>query len=104
MNMKKYLLILVLPLIAATESVQIIINSKFETLSYEKLMLYAQAEARHQQKMEELFDDYKDKAYNCYNKGDYYGFIYYSNYALKTGWYNNEMYYNRGFAYESLHE
>ncbi|MDY3968295.1 MAG: hypothetical protein SO028_07940 [Prevotella sp.] len=67
-------------------------------------MLHAQAEAYRQQERKERFDEYQDRAYNCYNRGDYNGFIYYSDYALKTGWYNSKLYYDRGAAYERLHE
>ena len=39
-----------------------------------------------------------------YNKGDYNGFIFYSDYALNTGWYNSKLYYDRGTAFERLHD
>lgn len=91
-------------IMAATGSAQLVINSQFKPLSYEELMLQAQAEAYRQQKMKERFEEYQDRAYNCYNRGDYNGFIYYSDYALKTGWYNSKLYYDRGAAYERLHE
>lgn len=49
------------------------------------------------------FNQYKDKAYECLNKRDFEGFIYYSDFALKTGYYNAKLYYYRGYAYEKLH-
>lgn len=91
-------------LFATTGSAQLVINSQFKPLSYEELMLHAQAEAYRQQERKERFDEYQDRAYNCYNRGDYNGFIYYSDYALKTGWYNSKLYYDRGAAYKRLHE
>lgn len=72
-------------LFATTGSAQLVINSQFKPLSYEELMSHAQAEAYRQQERKERFDEYQDRAYNCYNRGDYNGFIYYSDYALKTG-------------------
>lgn len=104
MNMKKFLIILVLTLVATTGTAQLVINSQFKPLSYEELMLHAQSEAYRQQEKKEHFDKYQERAYGCYSWGDYKGFIYYSDYALKTGWYNSKLYYDRGVAFEHLHE
>ena len=103
-GMKRYLTILALAFIPTMVLAQIVVNSTFKPLSYEELIISAQAEAYRQQKMQERFDEYQDRAYNCYNKGDYNGFIYYSDYALKTGWYNSKRYYDRGAVFERLHE
>lgn len=70
----------------------------------EELMIAAKAEAMEQERLQELFEQYKDQAYECYNRGDYAGFITYSNYALGTGWYNNKMYNDRGQVFERYHE
>lgn len=102
--MKKYLIILALTLVATTGTAQLVVNSKFKPLSYDELMLHAQAEAYRQQEEKERFEEYQDRAYECYNQADYKGFIFYSDYALKTGWYNSQLYYDRGSAYERLHE
>lgn len=102
--MKKFLIILALTLVATTGTAQLVINSQFKPLSYEELMLHAQAEAYRQQEMKERFGKYQDRAYDFYSRGDYRGFIYYSDYALKTGWYNSKLYYDRGVAFERLHE
>lgn len=32
------------------------------------------------------------------------GFIHYSSLALKTGWYNSDLYYKRGIAFEQLND
>ena len=82
---------LALTLVATTGTAQLVINSQFKPLSYEELMLHAQAEAYRQQEMKERFDKYQDRAYDFYSRGDYKGFIYYSDYALKTGWYNSKL-------------
>ena len=74
-NMIKFLLMVAFGIMAATGSAQLVINSQFKPLSYEELMLQAQAEAYRQQKMKERFEEYQDRAYNCYNRGDYNGFI-----------------------------
>ena len=63
--MKKYLIMLAFGLFATTGSAQLVINSQFKPLSYEELMLHAQAEAYRQQERKERFDEYQDRAYNC---------------------------------------
>ena len=75
MNMKKFLIMLALTLVATTGTAQLVINSQFKPLSYEELMLHAQAEAYRQQEMKERFDKYQDRAYDFYSRGDYKGFI-----------------------------
>ena len=47
---------LALTLVATTGTAQLVINSQFKPLSYEELMLHAQAEAYRQQEMKERFD------------------------------------------------
>lgn len=82
----------------------IVINSKFRPLSYEQLEMHAQAEYARQMQNKEGFEYYKAEAYKRLQVLDYEGFIYYSDYALKYGWYNDKMYYDRGQAYEKLHK
>ena len=86
------------------QNINYTINSTFQPLSMEELMMSARAEAYRQQIAQQRFEEYKDKAYTYLNKGDYQGFLYYSDYALSTGWYNNKMYYDRGVAFEKFHE
>lgn len=81
-----------------------VIPNSFQPLSYDELLLSARAEAYRQQKAGKLFEEYQDKAYQCYNKGDYSGFIFYSEYALNTGWYSSKLYYDRGVVFEKYHE
>lgn len=92
------------PFISNAQNYNITVNSQFEPMSMDEAMMYARAKAIREQRMEQLFDEYKTKAYNCYNRSDYNGFIYYSNLALNTGWYNNKLYYDRGVVYERFHE
>lgn len=70
----------------------------------EEMILSAKAEAYKQKVAEQRFEEYQDKAYECYNKQDYSGFITYSNYALSTGWYNSKLYYDRGVVFEHFHD
>ena len=80
------------------------IESTFQPLTMEEMMMAARANAYRQEMMKQRFEEYQDKAYSCYNKGDFNGFLYYSEYALNTGWYNSKLYYDRGAAFEMLHE
>jgi tetratricopeptide (TPR) repeat protein len=106
-DMKKFLLTLMATICVAisyAQNTNYVIESTFQPLSMEEMMMAARANAYRQQIMKERFEEYQDKAYNCYNKGDFIGFIYYSDYALNTGWYNSKLYYDRGAAFEKLHE
>ena len=103
LNMKKFLLILLLAVgISNVSSSQIVINSRFKPLSYEELYLSAMAEAAYNRQQKERFEQYQQKAYECYNRQDWNGFLTYSKYALDCGWYNAKLYYDRGVVYEKL--
>lgn len=81
-----------------------VIDSKFKPLTQEQLEMHARAEYARQMQNKEWFEYYQAEAYKRLQVLDYQGFIYYSDYALKYGWYNSKMYYDRGQAYEKLHE
>jgi tetratricopeptide (TPR) repeat protein len=105
--MKRYLLLFAVVFVATIgygQNINYKIESTFQPLSMEEMMMAAQANAYRQELMKQRFEEYQDKAYSCYNKGDFNGFIFYSDYALNTGWYNSKLYYDRGAAYEKLHE
>ena len=105
--MKRYVVVLLIVLVTTmsrAQNVNIVNGSVYEPLPMEVLMMAARANAYRQEMAKQRFEEYKDKAYNYYNRGDYSGFIYYSTIALNTGWYNDKMYYDRGNAYEMLHE
>ena len=104
--MKKFLLTLLATIWGAhgyAQNTNYVIESTFQPLSMEEMMMAARANAYRQQVMKQRFEEYQDKAYKCYNKSDFNGFIYYSDHALKTGWFNSKLYYDRGAAYERLH-
>lgn len=100
--MKKTLTILILIFTALTINAQFVINSKFRPLSYEELLLHAQATAARDAYNKARFEEYTDKAYDLLNHGNKQGFITYSNYALQTGWYNAKLYYDRGEVFLSF--
>lgn len=105
--MKKFILVLSLIFMCAigyAQNYNYVIESTFQPLSMEEMMMAARANAYRQQRMKERFEEYQDKAYEQYNRGDFNGFIYYSDYALSTGWYNSKLYYDRGMAFERLHD
>lgn len=103
--MKRLLIILLLTMgISNVCSSQIVINSHFKPLSYEELYISAMAEAEYNRQQKERFERYQEKAYECYNRHDWNGFLTYSNYALDCGWYNAKLYYDRGVVYEMLYD
>lgn len=71
------------------------IESTFQPLSYEAMVMGARAKASR-------FERYRDKAYECSNNKDYSGFLYYSSMALKSGYYSAKLYNDRGIAYEIM--
>lgn len=79
-------------------------QSYYQPMSIGEMMLKAQAEVYWQQVMQQKFEKYQEIAYDCFNKGNYYGFINYSSYALETGWYSSKLYYDRGVAFEYFHD
>lgn len=115
--MKKLLLLMVEMLITIgsyAQSQPFVIDNSFQPMTFGEriapFMLYSQNAERIQQIQEQRrqaakqrFTEYKGKAYDCYNRNDYSSFIYYSAIALETGWYNDKMYYDRGIAFEALH-
>ena len=99
-----FLLLVFWATVSYAQNINYTIESTFQPLSMEEMMMAARANAYRQEVMKQRFEEYQDKAYNCYNKGDFNGFIFYSDYALNTGWYNSKLYYDRGAAFERLHD
>lgn len=99
-----YLMFMFCAFYVSAQNINYVIESTFQPLSMEEMMIAAQANVYRQKLMKQKFDEYQEKAYNCYNKGDFNGFIYYSDYALDTGWYNSKLYYDRGAVFEKLHD
>lgn len=105
--MKKILFgvyMLVLGLNVCAQNRGFVIDSKFKPLTQEQVEMHALAEYARQMQNKESFEFYQAEAYKRLQVLDYEGFIYYSDYALKYGWYNAKMYYDRGQAYEKLHK
>ena len=85
-----------------TSKAQIVINSQYKPYTFNEIMLQAKVQAARNAYNEKKFKEYSNEAYEAYNRGDKYGFITYTNYALETGWYNAKMYYDRGQVFQSL--
>lgn len=92
--------ILFLLLIIGWHSLDAQILSRFQPLSYEEILLSAQAQAIDNAYRQRKFEEYQDEAYRALNRGDRSGFLTYSSYALNTGWYNAKLYYDRGQAFQ----
>lgn len=91
------LLFIVLLSSIAVKAQNYVVDSYFEPKSFSQIAVEVAYEKR-------MADEYFDKAYEYYNKGDMQGFIYYSDIALSYGWYSSKCYYDWGVAYESLHD
>ena len=79
-------------------------TARYTPMSMQEMELYARAQAAQQAYNKQQFEEYMGRAYERLNELDYEGFIFYSDRSLEFGWYNDKMYYDRGKAYEKLHE
>lgn len=52
--------------------------------------------------LENQYNKYAKLAYRDLSNNDYYGFLRYIGYALKTGYYNPQDYYYRGYCFEMI--
>jgi hypothetical protein len=101
--MKKFFLILICLILSFNSIIgQTVINSQYKPLSFDVMVMAAQAQAYQDEINKEEFDKYKDLAYKALDHGDKSQFITYSNYALSTGWYNAKIYYDRGKVFQSF--
>ncbi len=80
------------------------INSSYKPLTFEEAYQYAMAKAAAREAARKRFNEYVELAYKWLNQDNYYYFIKYSDIALETGLYNNQLYYDRGQAYENMNE
>ena len=55
--------------VSYAQNINYTIESTFQPLSMEEMMMAAHANAYRQEVMKQRFEEYQDKAYNCYNKG-----------------------------------
>jgi tetratricopeptide (TPR) repeat protein len=72
-----------------------VVESTYEPMSTDMMIAGARNRAN-------KFKEYQDKAYAALNKGDKYGFITYTNYALSMDYYSAKMYYDRGKVFQDL--
>jgi hypothetical protein len=77
--------------------------AQYTPLTPEQAMLIGLAKARAAEERDRInkanFEFYQNLAYQSINNGDKSAFIYYSDKALATGWYNSKLYYDRGLVY-----
>jgi len=69
----------------------------------EQLQMAENANYLMSKEKEKIFEGIKSEAYTYYNRGDYEGFLYHAKRALETGWDHPVFAYDRGVAYEKLH-
>ena len=72
-----------------------VVESTYEAMSTDMMIAGARNRAN-------KFKEYQDQAYAALKKGDKYGFITYTNYALSMDYYSAKMYYDRGKVFQEL--
>ena len=78
----------------------------FDEMLQPYLMAQANAEriAKARQEREAQYNNYINKAYKALNRGNRNDFITYTNYALNTGFYNAQVYYDRGSVFQAMED
>lgn len=106
--MKKITLLVLVLLItcfgAVSQGRHVSVTPEYRPMTQQELEMAARAQLAKQAYNKQKFEEYKTLAYERLQVLDYNGFIYYSDFALKFGWYNDKMYYDRGQAFEKLHK
>ena len=74
----------------------------YDTQSMNMALAHAQMAARVEAQRKELFSIYANKAVEAYNNNQWVAAINCVNNALETTYYNADVYYIRGYAYEKL--
>ena len=112
---KLFVLSFIMLLATGSYALGFVITARYKPQTTEEMLLpfllysqsagrIAQVQAQREQAAQQRYEKYSDKAYECYKRADYNGFIYYSAVALETGYYDPAMYYDRGVAFEVLHD
>lgn len=84
--------------------VQLPTRDLYDSQTMSMALQHAEMAARIRARKEALWEQYSDLAYEAYNNRQWHSVINYVYQALETGFYNSDMYYIRGYAYEQLGE
>lgn len=109
--MKKMIIMAVMCLMAASSFAQVYAGDTwvqyptrdiYDSQTMSMALQHVEMAARIRARKEALWEQYSDLAYENYNNRQWNGVISSVNSALDTGFYNSDMYYMRGYAYEQL--
>ncbi len=84
--------------------VQLPTRDLYDSQTMSMALQHAEMAARIRARKEALWEQYSDLAYEAYNNRQWHSVLNYVYQALETGFYNSDMYYIRGYAYEQLGE
>lgn len=110
---KKILMMALMCLMAASSNaqvyggdtwVQLPTRDLYDSQTMNMALQHAEMAARIRARKEAMWEQYSDLAYESYNNRQWNRVISYVDLALDTGFYNSDMYYIRGYAYEQLGE
>ena len=82
--------------------VQLPTRDLYDSQTMNMALQHAEIAARVRARKEAMWEQYSDLAYENYNDRQWNRVISSVNLALETGFYNSDMYYMRGYAYEQL--
>jgi len=82
--------------------VQLPTRDLYDSQTMSMALQHAEMAARQRARREAKWDQYSDMAYDSYSDRQWNAVIRYVGLALETGFYNSDMYYMRGYAYEKL--
>ena len=74
----------------------------YDSQTMNMALQHAEMAARVRARKEAMWEQYSDLAYENYNNRQWNRVISSVNLALETGFYNSDVYYMRGYAYEQL--
>ena len=108
---KKILMMAVMCLMAASSHAQVYggdtwvqfpTRDLYDSQTMSMALQHAEMAARVRARKEAMWEQYSDQAYENYNNRQWNRVISYVDLALETGFYNSDVYYMRGYAYEQL--
>ena len=82
--------------------VQLPTRDLYDSQTMSMALQHAEMAARIRARKEAMWEQYSDLAYENYNNRQWNRVISSVNLALETGFYNSDVYYMRGYAYEQL--
>lgn len=87
--------------LSAQNGYSILITPTYKPRSFNEMLIDTYIAAHAQAVNRQRFQQYAEAAYNALAQGNDERFIQYSTYALRTGFYSTQLYYDRGRVFEN---